>query len=85
MLWVVPPTPHVPNEGLAERLGHYADALREVAARHPGQVAAVDLAAWLAAQPEPPDRPDGLHWSRPASSRVADEFLGPVLVAAGLT
>ena len=60
------------------RSARYAAALAEVAARHPGQVAVVDLAAWMAAQPVPAERPDGLHWSQDASVAGSPTFLGPM-------
>ena len=60
VLWVVPPSPPQLPERRRPRstraYGHYAEALREVAARHPGQVAVVDLAA---GSPPSPSRPSG--------------------------
>ena len=48
-------------------------------ARHPGQVDVVDLGGVAGdASRAPPDRPDGLHWSRRGARQLADEFLGPV-------
>jgi peptidoglycan/LPS O-acetylase OafA/YrhL len=90
VVWVAPPVPDVAygsdDRHLVDpaRYTRYADALREVAARHPGQVTVADLAGWLAAQP-PLDRPDGLHWSPDAATQIANGFLGPVLVGAALT
>jgi peptidoglycan/LPS O-acetylase OafA/YrhL len=91
VLWIAPPVSRVPfpaeDQHLLDptRYEAYAAALRDVAARHPGQVAVVELAAWISAQPAPPDRPDGLHWSRSASFQLAEAFLGPVIVSAALS
>lgn len=91
VLWVVPPVPEVEfgveQQHLRDpaRYARYAEALEDVAARHPGQVAVIDLAGWVAAQPVPVDRPDGLHWSKDGATEIADGFLGPVLVAAALS
>jgi hypothetical protein len=84
VVWVVPPPPATADADGTARAAHYAEALREVAARRPGQVSVVDLTAWAAAQPEPLDRPDGLHWSGEAATRIAEGLLGPTVVAAGL-
>jgi lysophospholipase L1-like esterase len=90
VLWIAPPVPLLPPSSLdadmspADRNARYVEALRTVAARHPGQVDVVDLPAWLATQPQAPPRPDGLHWSPAASRQIAKQFLGPVVVAAGL-
>jgi hypothetical protein len=91
VVWTVPPVPAVyydeAHQYMVDPARHeaYAAALREVAARYPGQVEVTDVAAWVAAQPSPPDRPDGLHWSRGGAFQLADQFLGPVLVAAALS
>jgi peptidoglycan/LPS O-acetylase OafA/YrhL len=91
VLWAVPPVPAVgyrePQRYLLDpqRYARYAEALQTVADRHPGQVAVLDVAGWIAAQPGPFERPDGLHWSPDASARLAAELLGPTLVAAALT
>jgi peptidoglycan/LPS O-acetylase OafA/YrhL len=90
VLWVAPPLPTVPEPAddaevmpRADRLAHYVEVLHTIAARHPDQVQVVDLPAWLAAQPEQPSRPDGLHWSRAGSQQLAEDLLGPLVVAAG--
>jgi len=92
VLWVLAPIPDVlpPNEGWVQALDparyeRYAAALHEVAARHPGQAGVVDLAAWLAAQPALPERPDGLHWSLDAASAIATDFLGPIVTTAAVS
>jgi hypothetical protein len=91
VVWTVPSVPAVyydeAHQYLLDPARHeaYATALREVAARYPGQVEVADVAAWVAAQPSPPDRPDGLHWSRSGAFQLADQFLGPVLVTAALS
>ena len=91
VLWVLPPIPDLPFTGDAakvldpSRSARYAAAMAEVAARHPGQAAVVDLATWMAAQPVPPERPDGLHWSQDASAALAADFLGPIVVDAAVT
>ena len=38
---------------------------------------------WVAAQPAPPERPDGLHWSPEAAKAVAADFLGPIVDRGG--
>jgi peptidoglycan/LPS O-acetylase OafA/YrhL len=91
VVWIVPLIPTVAygeaRQYLLEpaRYAAYGAALREVASHFPGQVEVADLAAWAATLPAPPDRPDGLHWSRSAALDVAEQFLAPVLVNAGLT
>jgi peptidoglycan/LPS O-acetylase OafA/YrhL/lysophospholipase L1-like esterase len=89
VLWIAPPVPSIPQNASDDDLSaearnaRYVEALRAVAARHPDQVEVVDLPAWLAAQPEQPPRPDGLHWSPAGSRQIATQLLGPVVVAAG--
>jgi hypothetical protein len=39
----------------------------------------IDLDAWEAAQPRS-GRPDGLHFSAPAASELADSYLAPTLI-----
>jgi peptidoglycan/LPS O-acetylase OafA/YrhL len=59
-----------------------------IAAARPTQVRVVDLAGWLAATPlatDPAARPDQVHWTTDASTRIATEFLGPALVQAALS
>jgi hypothetical protein len=91
VLWIVPPVPAVPygpdQRHLVDpaRYDRYAQALHDVAAAHPGAVSVVDVRTWLQAQQEPPDRPDGLHWSPEGARRLADEFLAPVIVGAALS
>jgi hypothetical protein len=91
VLWVLPPIPDLPATGDDARAldparsVRYAAALAEVVARHPGQATVVDMATWVAAQPTPLDRPDGLHWSQEASARLSAEFLGPIVVNAAAT
>ena len=84
VLWVLPPLPALPLLDAA-RYDAYGAALAEVVARHPGRAAVVDLRGWLARQPAIPDRPDGLHWSPDGATRLATDYLGPVVVAAALT
>jgi peptidoglycan/LPS O-acetylase OafA/YrhL/lysophospholipase L1-like esterase len=91
VLWIAPPVPLIPQSAVDDELSadarnaRYVDALRAVAARHPGQVEVVDLAAWLAARSDAPSRPDGLHWSPAGSRQIAEQLLGPVVVAAGVS
>jgi hypothetical protein len=90
VLWVLAPIPAVPYEGELARLldparyDAYAAAVAAVVARHPGRAAVVDLRGWLARQPVMPERPDGLHWSPDAAAQLANDYLGPVVVAAAL-
>jgi hypothetical protein len=91
VLWIAPPEPLLPvSDGAGEmpqpaRFARLAEALRAVAARHPGQVDVVDLWAWITAQPVVPARPDGLHWSPAASRQIANDLLAPLAVAAGIS
>ncbi|MET0144945.1 MAG: acyltransferase family protein [Ilumatobacteraceae bacterium] len=91
VLWVLGPPPDVPPGAEAVdlldpvRYQRYAEAMFEVAARHPGQAAVVDMRTWMAAQPDPPTRPDGLHFDDVGALDVAERFLGPIAVNAALT
>ena len=82
-----PSRPSTPVLPLVDPAQHdaYAAAIAEVVARHPGRAAVVDLRGWLARQPEIPERPDGLHWSADGATRLANDYLGPVVVAATVT
>jgi peptidoglycan/LPS O-acetylase OafA/YrhL len=87
VIWVVPPTPSLPPVGdLApmledDRIAAYRRVLRALPLSFPGQVVTIDLAAWLAAQPDPPERYDGLHWTLDGAVRVTEEFLVPEIFA----
>jgi hypothetical protein len=88
--WVVPPTPetdeHIlaPNLDDPQRWSTLRAAVERMAANHPDVVSVVDLEAWESAQPEP-GRPDGLHYSVDAATRLADTLLAPSLVHLALS
>jgi peptidoglycan/LPS O-acetylase OafA/YrhL len=90
VVWVIPPKPALPPVGdLApmledDRIDAYRRVVRALPLSFPGQVVVADLAGWLAAQDDPPERHDGLHWSLDGSVRVAEEFLVPTIFAAVL-
>jgi hypothetical protein len=77
VVWVVPPKPSLPPVGdLApmlddDRIEAYRRVVRALPLSFPGDVSVADLAAWLAAQPDPPERYDGLHWTLDADETAA--------------
>ena len=83
VVWVIPPKPSLPPVGdLApmlddDRIEAYRRVVRALPLSFPGDVAVADLDAWLGAQPDPPERYDGLHWTLDAAVQVTDEFLVP--------
>lgn len=87
VLWVIPPKADLPAVGTLapmledDRIEAYRRVLRALPLSFPGQVVTIDLAGWLAAQPEPPERYDGLHWTLDAGVRVTEEFLVPEIFA----
>jgi peptidoglycan/LPS O-acetylase OafA/YrhL len=88
VIWVIPPKADLPAVGdLApmlddDRIESYRRVLRALPLSFPGQVVTIDLAGWLAAEPDPPERYDGLHWTLDGAVRVTEEFLVPEIVAA---
>jgi hypothetical protein len=88
VIWVIPPKADLPAVGrLApmledDRIEAYRRVLRALPLSFPGQVVTIDLAGWLAAEPHPPERYDGLHWTLDGAVRVTEEFLVPEIVAA---
>ena len=88
VLWVVPPVPDLPAIGdLAPmldpaRIEAYDRVVRTLPLSFPGRVGIVDMAAWMLAQHDAPDRPDGLHFSLDGAVAVADRLLMPAAVAA---
>ena len=87
VLWVVPPVPHLPAVGDVApmldpaRIDAYARVVRALPLSFPGRVSVVDMAAWMDGQHDPPDRPDGLHFSLDGAVEVADRLLMPALAA----
>lgn len=83
--WVVPPPPDMsvggvaPNLRIPERWTTLRAAVEGVADANPDVVSVVDMAAWEAAQPAS-GRPDGIHYSAEAATRMADAWLVPWLV-----
>ncbi|OWY63695.1 hypothetical protein B7486_51615 [cyanobacterium TDX16] len=79
---IPPPDPHpASTEGRAERMNAL---IREVAARHPGEVHVLDLQAHLASLPagemDPEVRPDGVHFTTPSAEALTASWLGPALL-----
>ncbi|HEY8544769.1 MAG TPA: acyltransferase family protein [Acidimicrobiales bacterium] len=79
-----PPLDERPPEFDPARMELYNDMIRELAEEREG-VVVVDLAAYAASLP--PDeleriRPDGVHWSFEGAVQIAEDFLGPAVVAA---
>jgi peptidoglycan/LPS O-acetylase OafA/YrhL len=79
----VPPEDEHPasEAGRAEALNR---VVREVAARHPGDVHVLDLQAYLQSLPggemDPSVRPDGVHFTTPSARTVTEAWLGPALL-----
>ena len=91
VVWVAPPRPDLPyDEPMATQLHEDRFArFRELLRQHldgalEGRVVVVDLATWLAGQPEPPERDDGLHWSKRGARDLAERYLAPVVLAEAL-
>jgi hypothetical protein len=84
------PTPTAVDDQQADPTRHAAlwRVIAAIAAARPAQVRVVDLAGWVASSPLALDhtaRPDQVHWTTDASTRIANEFLGPALVQAALS
>ena len=83
VLFVIPPTPALPATGAIapmldpHRIDAYRHVLRQLPNRLTDGIAIADLATWLEAQRDPPDRADGLHWTLDGAVEVATEFLVP--------
>ena len=91
VVWIAPPRPDLPyDEPMAtqlheDRFARFRELLRQhVDGALGGRVTVVDLAAWLADQPDPPDRDDGLHWSKSGARDLAERYLAPVVLAQAL-
>ncbi|MEX2627676.1 MAG: SGNH/GDSL hydrolase family protein, partial [Ilumatobacteraceae bacterium] len=91
--WVMQPVPNPlwldlgQTQSEPERHQVLYATMRELAAERPGRVEVVDLAGWLDATGYATDadlRPDGVHWTPEASTRLADEYLGEQLVRVAL-
>ena len=89
VLWVLAPIPTVFYSGEEAalldpaRYDAYAAAIEEVVAAIPaGRMSSISAAGWRGSRRHP-ERPDGLHWSPEAAARLANDFLGPVVVTAG--
>jgi peptidoglycan/LPS O-acetylase OafA/YrhL len=91
VLWVAPPAPDLPATGSMTRVvdpvirDRYRGCLATIEAAFPGRAVVLDLAGWLAAQPDPPERYDGLHFSKSGAEQVAARYLGPLAVAAAVS
>lgn len=73
VVWVVSPTPQT---YMTSPIDIHHDVVRRVPAAFPdGGVAVLDLDAWMAAQSDPPDRYDGLHYSAAGGYELADRYL----------
>jgi peptidoglycan/LPS O-acetylase OafA/YrhL len=93
VVWVREPIPNVfwwssgqSQEDPARHAVLYG-VMDELAAASPGTVSVIDLPAWIDQQGLADDhdaRPDGVHWSPEAATRIAREFLGEALVRAAL-
>jgi hypothetical protein len=71
-------TPRVRAFDPAPRHERFNDLVRQLPGLRPGQVAVVDLAAWIAGQSPDEDarlRPDGVHFGHDASVEVCARFL----------
>lgn len=93
VVWVRQPVPNVYwlNGGQAQEdpLRHDVvyETVDEVASAQPLDVKVVDLPGWLAGEGLIDDqdaRPDGVHWSNEAASRIARDYLGEQLIRAAL-
>jgi len=64
------------------------DEVNRLEAQHPGVVSTLDLRSWFDAGPLASDhdaRPDGLHLTVTAATKVVEDWLGPQLVAISRT
>lgn len=71
-------TPRVRAFDPAPRHVRFNELVRQLPGLRPGQVAVVDLAAWIADRPPDEDarlRPDGVHFSHDAAVEVCERFL----------
>jgi hypothetical protein len=93
VVWIRQPVPNVFwwSSGQAQedpaRHAVLTGAMELAAASDPARVRVVDLAAWLTASGYDTDqdaRPDGVHWSPEAATRIAGDFLGAALVWAAV-
>jgi hypothetical protein len=92
VVWVREPIPNVFwwSSGQAQEQPERHDVLyrtMDTIAELTDRVDVVDLPAWLASQGLDRDqeaRPDGVHWSPEASTRIARDFLGEQLVRSAL-
>ncbi|MFN6120349.1 MAG: acyltransferase family protein [Actinomycetes bacterium] len=93
VVWIRQPVPNVFwwSSGQAQedpaRHAVLTGAMELAAAADPARVRVVDLSAWLTASGYDTDqdaRPDGVHWSPEAATRIAGDFLGAALVWAAV-
>ena len=91
VVWVVPPTPsHLWNEpemNAVERYDAHHQIIRDVVSRFSRHVSLVDLDAWARATGRFDDdtwRADGVHIDVGPATELAEQFLGPWLVAEAL-
>ena len=91
VLWVVPPTPfHLWLEPEMNEPARYAaqhDVIRDVASLFDQRVTIVDLDAWLTAAGHTTDpwwRADGVHLTDESAALLAEQYLGPLVVARAL-
>ncbi len=91
VVWVVPPTPvHLWNEPEMNEPARYAvhhEIIRDVASRFGRHVSLVDLDAWARAAGRFDDntwRADGVHIDVGPATEMAEQFLGPWIVAEAL-
>ncbi len=91
VVWVVPPTPsHLWNEpemNEVERYDAHHQIIRDVVSRFSRHVGLVDLDAWARATGRFDDdtwRADGVHIDVGPATELAEQFLGPWLVAEAL-
>jgi peptidoglycan/LPS O-acetylase OafA/YrhL len=81
VLFVIPPTPDVPAVGNiapmldTDRIDAYRRVVRALPLSFTDGIAVADLASWYDAQPHPPKRTDGVHFSLDGAVQVADQFL----------
>jgi hypothetical protein len=89
--WIIPPVPTIdwkePEMRERTRYELQHDVIRSVAAEHVSQVSAVDVDRWMnltGHAAEPTWRPDGVHFTEKSAAMLADQFLGPTVVAKAL-
>ena len=93
VVWIVPPVPlavlNGPEMNEPERYEVQHAVIRETVARFTGSpVSAIDLEGWMVAADHASDsswRPDGVHLTEEAAAVIAEQFLGPLLVATALS